>query len=106
VDGASAAVTNRCEHFPTLQKENYRLKYALDDGTLALSFVSSWSPAEERRFALSVTVHLWRSFWADQFDEAGAGVLVLQDQVIQKIVQSLIGKQCVIRADESAPILG
>ncbi len=40
--------------------------------------------------------------WADRFDEAGADVLALQDQVIQKIIQSLIGNQGVIRADEYA----
>lgn len=40
--------------------------------------------------------------WADRFDDSGADVLKLQDRVIQKIVQTLIGNQGVIRADEYA----
>lgn len=40
--------------------------------------------------------------WAERFDETGTDVLALQDRVIRKITQSLIGNYGVIREDEYA----
>ncbi|WP_416884571.1 winged helix-turn-helix domain-containing protein [Marivita sp.] len=40
--------------------------------------------------------------WADRFEETGSDVLALQDNVIGRIVQSLIGNHGVVREDEYA----
>ncbi len=44
--------------------------------------------------------------WGERFEETSSNVLALQDNVIARIVQTLIGNQGVIREDEYARTLG